>query len=81
MAAQFNLYADADAFLRFQLVTDNGEVLLTSHACENADAAIAAIWSVREAAANGRIVDLTGLVSEATRPATRALPSPSACDL
>ncbi|WP_284980570.1 DUF1508 domain-containing protein [Arthrobacter sp. efr-133-TYG-118] len=60
MASQFNLYVDADACLRFQLVTGNGDVLLTSKAFEDQDAAIAAIWSVREAAAKGRIVDLTG---------------------
>lgn len=64
MATQFNLYVDADASLRFQLVTGNGDVLLTSNAFEDEDAAIAAIWSVREAAANGRIVDLTGSVPE-----------------
>ncbi|MFK4297882.1 uncharacterized protein YegP (UPF0339 family) [Arthrobacter sp. GAS37] len=64
MASQFNLYVDADACLRFQLVTGNGDVLLTSEAFKDEDAAIAAIWSVREAAANGRIVDLTGSMPE-----------------
>lgn len=64
MATQFNLYVDADGRMRFQLVTGNGDVLLTSKAFEDEDAAIAAIWSVREAAANGRIVDLTGSVPE-----------------
>ncbi|GAA5199195.1 hypothetical protein GCM10023346_38330 [Arthrobacter gyeryongensis] len=64
MATQFNLYLDADVCLRFQLVTGNGDVLLTSEPFEDEDAAIAAIWSVREAAANGRIVDLTGSVPE-----------------
>ena len=64
MASQFNLYVDADACLRFQLVTGNGDVLLTSKAFKDEDAAIAAIWSVREAAANGRIVDLTGSMPE-----------------
>ncbi|WP_284984508.1 YegP family protein [Arthrobacter sp. efr-133-TYG-118] len=68
MAAQFRLYADTDALLRFELVTDNGVVLLTSVSYENEDAAIAAIWSVRETAANRRIVDPTGLVSEAPDP-------------
>ena len=68
MATQFNLYVDADACLRFQLVTGNGDVLLTSNAFADEDAAIAAIWSVREAAANGRIVDLTGSTPE-NRPA------------
>lgn len=63
-AARFNLYVDADARVRFQLVTENGDELLTSYAFENEDAAIAAIWSVREAAANGRIVDLTGVMPE-----------------
>ncbi|MFF2297870.1 YegP family protein [Arthrobacter sp. NPDC058127] len=60
MASQFNLHVDADARLRFQLVTGNGDVLLTSTAFEDEDAAIAAIWSVREAAVKGRIIDLTG---------------------
>lgn len=64
MASQFNLYVDPDALLRFQLVNGNGDVLLSSSAFENEDAAIAAIWSVREAAVNGRIVDLTGPVPE-----------------
>ncbi len=64
MASQFNLYVDADACLRFQLVTENGGVLLTSKAFKDEDAAIAAIWSVRESAANGRIVDLTGSTSD-----------------
>lgn len=64
MASQFNLYVDADACLRFQLVTGNGDVLLTSKAFKDEDAAIAAIWSVREAAAKGRIIDLTGSVPE-----------------
>ncbi|MBB6405979.1 DUF1508 domain-containing protein [Arthrobacter sp. AZCC_0090] len=64
MDAGFNLYADADARVRFQLVTENGDVLLASNAFENEDAAIAAIWSLREAAANGRIVDLTGVKPE-----------------
>lgn len=64
MASQFNLYVDADACLRFQLVTGNGDVLLTSKAFNDEDAAIAAIWSVREAAAKGRIVDLTGSVPD-----------------
>jgi uncharacterized protein YegP (UPF0339 family) len=64
MTSQFNLYVDADACLRFQLVTGSGDVLLTSKAFEDEDAAIAAIWSVREAAANGRIVDLTGSMPE-----------------
>ncbi|MHC6219423.1 YegP family protein [Arthrobacter sp. MMS24-S77] len=64
MPAQFNLHADAGACLRFQLVTDAGHVLLTSEPFENEDAAIAAIWSVREAAVNGEIVDLTGLLSD-----------------
>lgn len=64
MASQFNLYVDADACLRFQLVTGNGDVLLTSKAFKDEDAAIAAIWSVREAAADGRIVDLTGSMPE-----------------
>lgn len=80
MSAHFNLYADADACLRFQLVSDNGDVLLTSNPCENEDAAIAAIWSVREAAANGRIVDLTGRGPGATLPTVSALPSPPAFD-
>jgi uncharacterized protein YegP (UPF0339 family) len=64
MASQFKLFVDADARLRFQLVTRTGEVLLTSEAFEDKDAAIAAIWSVREAAAQGRIVDLTGSMLE-----------------
>ncbi|WP_442544107.1 YegP family protein [Arthrobacter sp. KN11-1C] len=64
MAPQFKLYVDADARLRFQLVTENGDVLLTSKAFEDEDAAIAAIWSVREAAAKGSIVDLTGSMPE-----------------
>lgn len=64
MASHFKLYVDADALLRFQLVTGNGDVLLTSNAFEDEDAAIAGIWSVREAAVNGRIVDLTGPVPE-----------------
>lgn len=64
MASQFNLYIGADALLRFQLITGNGDVLLTSNAFEDEDAAIAAIWSVREAAVNGRIVDLTGPMPE-----------------
>ncbi|WP_028265793.1 YegP family protein [Arthrobacter sp. MA-N2] len=64
MTSQFNLHLDADAGLRFELVTGNGDVLLTSKAFEDEDAAIAAIWSVREAAAKGRIVDLTGSVPE-----------------
>ncbi|MGO4587039.1 YegP family protein [Arthrobacter sp. 2RAF6] len=64
MASQFNLYVGADARLRFQLATGNGDVLLTSKAFEDEDAAIAAIWSVREAAAHGRIVDLTGSLPE-----------------
>ncbi|UVJ38779.1 DUF1508 domain-containing protein [Arthrobacter sp. CJ23] len=69
MATQFNLYVDADASLRFQLVTGNGDVLLTSDAFADEDAAIAAIWSVREAAAKGRIVDLTSSGPETTPPA------------
>ncbi|GAB2738008.1 YegP family protein [Arthrobacter bambusae] len=68
MTSQFNLYVDADSRLRFQLVTGNGDVLLTSTAFEDQDAAIAAIWSVREAAVKGRIVDLTGSTPE-NRPA------------
>jgi uncharacterized protein YegP (UPF0339 family) len=64
MASQFNLYVGADACPRFQLVTGNGDVLLTSKAFKDEDAAIAAIWSVREAAANGRIVDRTGSMPE-----------------
>ena len=60
MAPQFNLHAD----LTFQLVNDSGDVLLTSKAFEDKDSAIAAIWSMREAAALGRIVDLTGPTSE-----------------
>lgn len=63
MAAQFKIYADLDARLRFQLVTGNGDVLLTSEPYETEDQAIAAIWSVRDAAANGHIIDHTGLVS------------------
>ncbi|MDP9904628.1 YegP family protein [Arthrobacter bambusae] len=63
MAAQFKIYADPEAKLRFQLVTGNGDVLLTSEAYETEDQAIAAIWSVRDAAANGRIIDHTGLMS------------------
>lgn len=55
MAPQFNLHAD----FTFQLVANNGDVLLTSSAFEDKDSAIAAIWSLREAAAQGRIVDLT----------------------
>lgn len=68
MASQFKLYVDPDARLRFQLVTENGDVLLTSKAFGDEDAAIAAIWSVREAAAKGNIVDLTGSMPE-DRPA------------
>ncbi|MGM7776357.1 YegP family protein [Arthrobacter sp. KNU-44] len=64
MATQFNLYVDADACLRFQLVTGNGDVLLTSEPFEDEDAAIAAIWSVREAALHGHIVDLTASMPE-----------------
>ena len=75
MAAQFKLHAYPDARLRFQLVTDNGVVLLTSASYENEDAAIAAIWSVGAAAANGRIADPNGLVSEAPDPTIRSLPS------
>ncbi|WAH95720.1 DUF1508 domain-containing protein [Arthrobacter sp. MMS18-M83] len=64
MAARFNLHFDADARVRFQLVTESGDELLTSNAFEDEDAAIAGIWTVREAAANGRIVDLTELAPE-----------------
>lgn len=64
MASQFRLYLDADACLRFQLVTGGGDVLLTSRVFEDEDAAIAAIWTVREAAAKGHIVDLTGSTPE-----------------
>lgn len=64
MASQFKLFVDADARLRFQLVTGNGDVLLTSKAFEDKDAAISAIWSMRESAAKGHIVDLTGSTPE-----------------
>lgn len=64
MAAKFELYLDADDCFRFRLVALDGTVMLTSEAFAHEDAAIAGIWTVREAAAVGRVVDLTG--SDAT---------------
>jgi uncharacterized protein YegP (UPF0339 family) len=63
MAAQFRIFSDPEARLRFQLIAGNGDVLLTSEPYETQDQAIAAIWSVRDAAVRGRIIDHTGLVS------------------
>ena len=64
MAAKFELYMDADDCFRFRLVALDGTVMLTSEAFAHEDVAIAGIWTVREAAAAGRVVDLTG--SDAT---------------
>lgn len=60
MAALFELYLDADDCFRFRLVAEDGSVMLTSEAYAHEDVAIAGIWSVREAAVTGSIVDLTG---------------------
>jgi uncharacterized protein YegP (UPF0339 family) len=60
MAAKFELYLDADDCYRFRLVALDGTVMLTSEAFAHEDVAIAGIWAVREAAAAGRVVDLTG---------------------
>lgn len=59
MAAKFELYMDADDSFRFRLVGPDGTVLLTSEPYADEDLAIAGIWSVREAAARGKIVDIT----------------------
>jgi uncharacterized protein YegP (UPF0339 family) len=50
---------DADDSFRFRLVGPDGTVLLTSEPYADEDLAIAGIWSVREAAARGKIVDIT----------------------
>ncbi|MBT2512890.1 DUF1508 domain-containing protein [Arthrobacter sp. ISL-30] len=65
MAAKFELYLDAEDSFRFRLVALDGTVMLTSEPYEDEDLAIAGIWSVREAAAMGRIVDLTGFNTNA----------------
>ena len=59
MAAKFELYLDAEDCFRFRLVGPDGTVLLTSEPYADEDRAIAGIWSVREAAARGTIVDIT----------------------
>lgn len=60
MAAKFELYLDEEDCFRFRLVALDGTVMLTSEAFAHEDVAIAGIWTVREAAAAGKIVDLTG---------------------
>jgi uncharacterized protein YegP (UPF0339 family) len=60
MPASFELYMDGDDCYRFRLVAVDGSVMLTSEAYAHEDVAIAGIWSVREAAVTGSIVDLTG---------------------
>jgi uncharacterized protein YegP (UPF0339 family) len=60
VAAKFELYLDAEDCFRFRLIGPDGTVMLTSEPYADEDVAIAGIWSVREAAARGKIVDITG---------------------
>ncbi len=58
MAGSFELFVDAQSYVRFRIVAPDGTMLVVSRAFDDKPAAVAAIAAVREYAGMGHITDL-----------------------
>lgn len=58
MAGLFELFVDAQSYVRFRLTAPDGTVLAVSRAFDDKPAAVAGIAAVREHAGMGHIADL-----------------------
>ncbi|KRE58566.1 hypothetical protein ASG92_23215 [Arthrobacter sp. Soil736] len=68
MAGLFELFVDAQSYVRFRLTAPDGTVMAVSRAFDDKSAAVAGIAAVREYAGMGHIADLC--------PADRSNPAP-----